>query len=138
MGLDRIQEVRTLRGKLSALCSRSGQAQISSSTLAKEWLEDQAPDAAGIFYTDGQVRIYHGKLTKLPRRYIARERLCLRGTTEYWVNAMDGQPFFLVTRPVDPGLLTVLRGYGSVVGPQSAGVPFIHRFFAAEALIRTL
>jgi hypothetical protein len=49
------------------------------------------------------VRIYHGKLTKLPRRYIARERLCLRGTTEYWVNAMDGQPFFLVTRPVDPG-----------------------------------
>ena len=106
MGLDRIPEVRTLRGKLSALCSRSGQAQIWSSTLAKEWLEDQAPEAAGVFYADGHVRIYHGKLTKLPRRYIARERLCLRGTTEYWVNAMDGQPFFLVTRPVDPGILT--------------------------------
>ena len=109
MGLDRIPEVRTLRGKLSALCSRSGQAQIWSSTLAKEWLEDQAPEAAGVFYADGHVRIYHGKLTKLPRRYIARERLCLRGTTDYWVNAMDGQPFFLVTRPVDPGILTVLR-----------------------------
>jgi hypothetical protein len=109
MGLDRIPEVRTLRGKLSALCSRSGQAEIWSSTLAKEWLEDQAPEAAGVFYADGHVRIYHGKLTKLPRRYIARERLCLRGTTEYWVNAMDGQPFFLVTRPVDPGILGVLR-----------------------------
>ena len=109
MGLDRIPEVRTLRSKLSALCSRSGQAEIWSSTLAKEWLEDQAPEAAGVFYADGHVRIYHGKLTKLPRRYIARERLCLRGTTEYWVNAMDGQPFFLVTRPVDPGILTVLR-----------------------------
>jgi hypothetical protein len=48
-------------------------------------------------------------LTKLPRRYIAWERLCLRGTTEYWVNAMDGQPFFLVTRPIDPGILTMLR-----------------------------
>ena len=83
LGLDRIPEVRTLRGKLSALCSRSGQAEIWSSTLAKEWLEDQAPEAAGVFYADGHVRIYHGKLTRLPRRYIARERLCLRGTTEY-------------------------------------------------------
>jgi len=35
MGLDRIPEVRTLRGKLSALCSRSGQAQIWSSTLPR-------------------------------------------------------------------------------------------------------
>lgn len=69
----------------------------------------QAPQAAGVFYADGHVRVYHGKLTKLPRRYIARERLRLRGTTDYWVNAMDGQPFFVVTRPVDPGILQVLR-----------------------------
>ena len=34
---------------------------------------------------------------------------CLRGTTDYWVNALDGQPFFLVTRTVDPGMLTVIR-----------------------------
>ena len=40
---------------------------------------------------------------------MARERLCLRGTTDYWVNAMDGQPFFVVTQPVDPGMLNVLR-----------------------------
>jgi hypothetical protein len=40
---------------------------------------------------------------------VARERLCLRGTTDYWVNAMDGQPFFVVTQPVDPGMLNVLR-----------------------------
>ena len=79
MGLDRIPEVRTLRAKLSALCAPAGQAEIWSSTLAKEWLEDQAPEAAGVYYADGHVRVYHGKLTKLPRRYIARERLCLRG-----------------------------------------------------------
>jgi hypothetical protein len=72
-------------------------------------MEVQAPQAAGVFYADGHVRVYHGKLTKLPRRYIARERLCLRGTTDYWVNAMDGQPFFVVTRPVDPGIQQVLR-----------------------------
>ncbi len=55
------------------------------------------------------MRVYHGELTRLPRRYVARERLCLRGTTDYWVNALGGQPFFVVTQPVDPGLLTVLR-----------------------------
>jgi hypothetical protein len=98
MGLDRIPEVRTLRTKLSALCSQTGQAFAWSGILAKEWMEVQEPQAAGVFYADGHVRIYHGKLTKLPRRYIARERLCLRGTTDYWVNAMDGQPFFVVTR----------------------------------------
>ena len=72
-------------------------------------MEIQEPQAAGVFYADGHVRVYHGKLTKLPRRYIARERLCLRGTSDYWVNAMDGQPFFVVTRPVDPGILQALR-----------------------------
>lgn len=29
--------------------------------------------------------------------------------TDYWVNAMDGRAFFVVSRPVDPGLLNVLR-----------------------------
>ena len=39
----------------------------------------------------------------------ARQRLCLRGTTDYWVNAMDGQPFFAVTQAADPGLLQTLE-----------------------------
>ena len=101
MGLDRIPEVRTLRGKLSALCSRSGQAEIWSSTLAKNGWRI-SPRGRRMFYADGHVRIYHGKLTKLPRRYIARERLCLRGTPAYLGNAMDGQPFSGHT-PFDPG-----------------------------------
>src|SRR4051794_12792164 len=45
----------------------------------------------------------------LPRRYVARERLCLGGTTDHWVNALNGRPSFVVSRPVDPGLLSVLR-----------------------------
>jgi len=108
LGLDRIPEVRTLRQKLSELCSEQGRAQRWSGLLAKQWLEAEGPEA-GVFYADGHVRVYHGKLTNLPRCYIARERLCLRGTTDYWVNAMDGQPFFLVSYPVDPGLLQVLE-----------------------------
>ena len=62
-----------------------------------------------MFYADGHVRVYHGDLTELPRHYVARERLCLRATSDYWVNAMDGQPFFYVNKEVDPGLIATLR-----------------------------
>src|SRR2546423_43396 len=56
-----------------------------------------------------RARLSHGNRPAPPRRYVARERLCLRGTTDYWVNALNGRPFFVVSRPVDPGLLSVLR-----------------------------
>ena len=108
LGLDRIPEVRTLREKVSQLCEETGRAQRWSGELAREWMAAE-PQSAGVCYIDGHVRLYHGSLTKLPRRYVARERLCLRATTDYWINAMDGQPFFVVTRAVDPGLLAVLR-----------------------------
>lgn len=108
LGLDRIPEVRTLRSKVELLCEQGEPIREWSGTLAREWMEAQ-PESAGTLYIDGHVRVYHGKLTQLPRRYVARQRLCLRGTTDYWVNAMDGQPFFAVTQAADPGLLQVLE-----------------------------
>ncbi len=45
----------------------------------------------------------------MPRRYVARQRLCLRGTTDYWVNGLGGEPFFVVTAPVNSGLIAALR-----------------------------
>lgn len=109
LGLDRIPEVKTLRAKLALLCAEPGRAERWSAALAQEWMADAGAESAGVFYADGHVRVYHGALTELPRRYIARQRLCLRGTTDYWVNALDGQPFFVVTTPVNPGLIAVLR-----------------------------
>src|SRR5438128_10001174 len=50
----------------------------------------------------------NGNQTALPRHYVARERLCLRATTDYWINAMDGQPFLYVNKEVDPGLIATL------------------------------
>jgi hypothetical protein len=76
--------------------------------LSQEWLQ-QDPELAGTLYVDGHVRLYHGQLTELPRRYVARQRLCLRGTTDYWVNDALGQPFFSVERPIDQGLLEALE-----------------------------
>jgi hypothetical protein len=108
LGLDRIPEVRTLRQKLEILCRQTGRAVQWNTALAKEWIAGQR-DSQMVFYADGHVRVYSGDLTPLPRHYVARERLCLRGTTDYWINAMDGQPFLFVNKEVDPGLLATLR-----------------------------
>jgi len=108
LGLDRIPEVRTLRAKLKLLCRDWGRAMRWNAQLAKEWITRQN-DAELYFYCDGHVRVYHGDQTVLPRHYVARERLCLRATTDYWINAMDGQPFLYVNKEVDPGLIATLK-----------------------------
>jgi hypothetical protein len=108
LGLDRIPEVRTLRRKLEILCQEAGCALRWNTELAKEWIAGQR-ESEMVFYIDGHVRVYHGDLTPLPHHYVARERLCLRATTDYWINAMDGQPFVFVNKEVDPGLLATLR-----------------------------
>jgi len=70
---------------------------------------EQSPELAGTLYVDGHVRLYHGKQPQLPWRYVPRQRLCLRGTTDYGVNDAIGQPFFVIERPLDHGLLEVLH-----------------------------
>ena len=107
LGLDRIPEVRTLRAKLRRLAQDEAPAQWSAE-LCRCWME-AAPEHAATLYIDGHVRVYHGQQTPLPRHYVARQKLCLRATTDYWVNAMDGQPFCVIHQAVDPGLIQVLE-----------------------------
>jgi prepilin-type processing-associated H-X9-DG protein len=106
LGLDRVPEVRTLREKVKTLAEQDPAGW--SEALCRDWMEAN-PESAGYLYVDGHVRVYHGHQTKLPRHYVSRERLCMRATTDYWVNALDGQPFFVVSKAVDPGMLAVLR-----------------------------
>ena len=108
LGLDRIPEVRTLRAKVKLLCQDMGRAMQWNAELAKDWI---APldSSEQYFYCDGHVRVYHGDQTKLPRHHVAREKLCLRATVDYWINAMDGQPFLYVNKEVDPGLIATLK-----------------------------
>ena len=108
LGLDRIPEVKTLREKVARLSADTVRSAAWSSSLAKDWM-GLDPQAAGTLLIDGHTRVYHGALANLPRRYVSRERLCLRGTTDYWVNAMDGQPFFCITKAVDPGLIKTME-----------------------------
>jgi hypothetical protein len=105
IGLDRVPEVRTLREKVAWMATH-GNPQAWMLELSKTWMEAD-PDEAGYLYLDGHVRVYHGQ-ARLQRRYVSRERLCLRGTTDYWINDALGQPFFVVSKAVTDGLESVL------------------------------
>jgi len=107
LGLDRVPEVRCLREKLARL-SIDDSAGTWAAHLSQRWLQENA-EAAGTLYIDGHVRVYHGNLTKPPRRFVSRDRLCLRGSTDYWVNDAIGRPFFVVEKPIDPGMIKTLK-----------------------------
>ena len=94
LGLDRIPEARTLRKKVQLL-TEDNQAKGWSAEMCSYWME-LAPEQAAVLYIDGHVRVYNGSQTQLPRHHVARQKLCLRATTDYWVNAMDGQPFMVL------------------------------------------
>lgn len=107
LGVDRIPEAKTLREKIGIL-THEGEPREWAGQLCQNWMTAE-PDCSGILYVDGHVRVYHGKQTELPRHYVSRQKLCLRATVDYWVNAMDGRPFFVVNKEVDPGLQQVLE-----------------------------
>lgn len=96
-----------MREKLGILAKQNN-AQEWNSELSKEWMAS-AGVISGLLYVDGRVRVYHGKKTKLPKRYVSREKLCLRGMSDYWVNDAIGQPYFVVSSAHNKGLLSVLR-----------------------------
>jgi len=106
IGLDRAPEVRTLREKIRRM-AQTGNPSGWMKELSKTWMEDD-PEAAGYLYVDGHVRVYHGSEATLPRRYVSRQRLCLRGTTDYWINDALGRPFFVVSKAVTRGLADTL------------------------------
>ena len=136
LGLDRIPEVRTLREKVKELAQPEPVSEWGQ-MLAQDWMAEE-PEAAGFLYVDGHVRVYHGAQTKLPRRYVARQRLCMRGTTDYWVNDQQGRPFFAISSVLTPGLLATLKNdivprlLAEVPGQASeeelAADPYRHRF----------
>lgn len=106
IGLDRVPEVRTLRQKITTM-ARTGNPQAWMKELSKTWMESD-PDEAGYLYVDGHVRVYHGDVANLPRRFVSREKLCLRGTSDYWVNDALGRPFFVVSKALNEGMADCL------------------------------
>lgn len=107
LGLDRIPEVKTLRKRLKAFANL-GDGAGWAKDLSGYWLSQQE-GVDGVYYADGHVQVYHGQKTRLPRKYVARQRLCLRAKIDYWVNDKLGRPFFAVSKVVNEGLVEVLK-----------------------------
>jgi len=118
-GLDRVPEARTLREKIDVM-AESGTPEKWMMELSRTWMNAD-PLEAGYLYMDGHVRVYHGSDALLPRRYVSRDRLCLRGTTDYWINDALGRPFFVVSKAVTDGLAATLLG--EIVPELLASVP---------------
>jgi hypothetical protein len=120
IGLDRVPEVRTMRHKIARM-AESGTPEAWMKELSRRWMEAD-PQEAGYLYVDGHVRVYHGSSAQLPRRYVSRQKLCLRGTTDYWVNDAVGRPFFVVSKSVTEGLGATL--IDEIVPELLESVPF--------------
>ncbi|HVV71621.1 MAG TPA: transposase, partial [Verrucomicrobiae bacterium] len=107
LGLDRAPEVKTLRRKLSRLAA-AGRATQFGQALAQSRIARRG-EALGFLYVDGHVRVYHGQ-HRLPKAHVARMRLSMPATTDYWVNDTRGDPLFVVTAEANAGLVKMLPG----------------------------
>lgn len=105
LGLDRAPEVKTLRRKLSTLAA-FGRAVEFGRRLAQRRVAAYSK-AMGFLYADGHVRVYHGK-HDIPKTHVARRRLAMPATSDYWVNDTGGEPLFVVTAEANAGLAKML------------------------------
>ncbi len=125
LGLDRVPEVKTVRRKLTRLASYH-QAERLSTELARLRVE-QRGQLMGFLYVDGHVRVYHGK-HKIPKTHVARMRLALPATTDYWVNDQSGEPLFVVTAEANAGMVkmlpNVLKQVRALVGDRRVTIVF--------------
>jgi hypothetical protein len=106
LGLDRIPEVKTLRRKLKEMGLYCKSAEYMAE-LTSRWCDDNE-EAIGFIYIDGHVRPYHGRKYKLPKTHVARRRLCMPATTDFWVNDENSEPLFLVTAEANDSLLSMI------------------------------
>jgi DNA-binding CsgD family transcriptional regulator len=105
LGLDRAPEVKTLRRKLTRLAAVRRSVEFGRA-LAQRRVAMRGP-AMGFLYLDGHVRVYHGRRT-LPKAHVARMRLSMPATTDYWLNDAQGEPLFVLTTEANPGLVQIL------------------------------
>lgn len=138
VGLDRALEVKTLRRKLARLAAL-GRAAAFGHALAAQRVAARG-DMMGFLYGDGHVRVYHGRHT-LPKAHVARMRLPMPATTDYWVNDTSGDPLFVVTAEANASLCkmlpAVLHEVRSLVGERRLTVVFDRGGWSPK-LFRTL
>jgi hypothetical protein len=107
MGLDRVPEMRCLRQKIKLITAQKKAIDFEKSLFAAWVKPEQNPCLS--FYIDGHVRIYFGDQANLSKTYVSRQKLCLCGTTEYWVNDRQGSPYMSVIGELNEHLRLVIE-----------------------------
>ena len=105
LGLDRAPEIKTVRRKLTRLASYHKAEQLGAE-LARLRVRERG-HLLGFLYVDGHVRAYHGKRT-IPKAHLARMRLSMPATTDYWVNDQAGDPLLVITAAANAGMVKML------------------------------
>jgi transposase len=106
LGLDRVPEVKTVRGKFTRLAAME-RAKLLMDEVARERIAKDE-DRVAFLYVDGHVREYHGKFplfqAKKPQRQVVTP-----AATDTWVHDADGEPLLVVTSEVNANLTQVLE-----------------------------
>jgi len=105
IGYDRIPEVKKLRSMIQEL-TNAGKCENWGKSLSIKWINEEEPE---LYYVDGHVQVYHGYLAELGKKFVSRQRLCLAGMTEFWVNSEQGLPFFFITAQVNEKMIEMLE-----------------------------
>ncbi|HVP44293.1 MAG TPA: helix-turn-helix domain-containing protein [Terriglobales bacterium] len=125
MGLDRAPEIKTVRRKLTRLASYHKAEQLGAE-LARLRVDERG-QLLGFLYVDGHVRAYHGQ-RNIPKAHVARLRLSMPATTDYWVNDQAGDPLLVITAAANAGLVKmlpeVLQEVRKLVGDRRVTVVF--------------
>jgi transposase len=139
LGLDRAPEVKTLRGKLARLAAQ-GRAAEFGRALARRRVAARG-HALGFLYVDGHVRAYHGG-REIPKTHVARMRISMPATTDYWVNDAEGEPLFVVSTEANRGLVQTLPGVleevRKLVGDRRVTVVFDRGGWSPELFAKLL
>ena len=108
LGLDRCPETKTLRRKIRLLTSAEHTVRDWQSALARTWATEHDDDWATLA-VDGHVKVYTGRHGRLPKHFVARQKLCMPASVSYWINALGGTPLLCLHKALDPKLIKALE-----------------------------
>jgi len=104
LGVDRIPESRCLREKIKEI-SQQQKSSAWNKTLTNKWING---DETEFLYLDGHVQVYNGYKANLGKKHVSRQKLCLPGTQDFWINNSKGLPYFYMTGQVNEKLQYML------------------------------
>ena len=137
LGLDRCPETKTLRRKIRLLAAAEHTVRAWQSALARTWASEHDDDWATLA-VDGHVKVYAGRNGRLPKHFVARQKLCMPASVSYWINALGGTPLLCLHKALEHDVVPQLRELGvlppaapDLTGPQ-AGAPALTLVFDRE------